>query len=142
VSSFLWARIAGSNRRSISECARCSSPDISPEEIATDGLIRQKGVTKQPKRESGARPMRTDCIPNQLSFQGLGRRRIEAEFDAGMVTSDAGGLLLRETAARTRMMEGIGACFTDGRDPARVEHTVESLVAQRIYGIALGYEDL
>jgi hypothetical protein len=86
--------------------------------------------------------MQTDCIPNQLSFQGLGRRRIEAEFDAGMVTSDAGGLLLRETAARTRMMERIGACFTDGRDPARVEHTVESLVAQRIYGIALGYEDL
>src|SRR5690606_41438469 len=129
-------------RRRLSGASRLSPPESTPVEKAPDGLIRQKGATKQPKRESGARPMRTDCIPNQLSFQGLGRRRIEAEFDAGMVTSDAGGLLLRETAARTRMMERIGACFTDGRDPARVERSVESLVAQRIYGIALGYEDL
>ncbi|MCA9729353.1 MAG: IS1380 family transposase [Candidatus Eisenbacteria bacterium] len=86
--------------------------------------------------------MRTDCTSDPLPFQGLGRRRIEAEFDAGMVTSDAGGLLLREVAMRTQMMERIGASFTDGRDPARSEHSVESLVAQRIYGLALGYEDL
>jgi hypothetical protein len=86
--------------------------------------------------------MRTDCTSDQLRFQGLGRRRVEAEFDAGLVTTDAGGLLLREVAAGTRMMERIGACFTDGRDPERSEHSVANLVAQRIYGLALGYEDL
>jgi hypothetical protein len=86
--------------------------------------------------------MRTDCSPIQLEFQGLGRRRVEAAFDAGHVTSDAGGLLLREVARATRMMERIGSCFRDARDPSRVEHGVAGLVAQRIYGLALGYEDL
>ena len=74
--------------------------------------------------------MSTDCTPVQLEFQCLGRRRVEAAFDAGHVTSDAGGLLLREAAGATRMMERIASCF----------HA--SLVAQRIYGLALGYEDL
>ncbi len=86
--------------------------------------------------------MKTECNAIQLTFQGLGRRRVEAEFDAGLVTTDAGALLLREAAAATRMMERIAACFTDGRDPSQVEHPVVSLVAQRIYGLALGYEDL
>jgi hypothetical protein len=86
--------------------------------------------------------MQTDCTPVQLEFQGLGRRRVEAAFDAGLVTSDAGGLLLREAAGATRMMDRIAACFEDGRDPCRVEHGVASLVAQRVYGLALGYEDL
>ncbi len=86
--------------------------------------------------------MRTDCTADQLHFQGLGRRRIEAEFDAGLVTTDAGGLLLREVDSNTRMIDRIAACFTDGRDPARSEHSIPSLVAQRIYGLALGYEDL
>jgi hypothetical protein len=67
---------------------------------------------------------------------------VEAAFDAGHVTSDAGGLLLREIDSSTRMMERIAVCFTDERDPARSEHSVFSLVAQRIYGLALGYEDL
>jgi len=86
--------------------------------------------------------MQTDCTPVQLEFQGLGRRRVEAAFDAGHVTSDAGGLLLREAAGATRMMERIASCFDDARDPGRVEHGIASLVAQRIYGLALGYEDL
>ncbi len=86
--------------------------------------------------------MQTDCTPVQIGFQGLGHRRVEAQFDAGQVTSDAGGLLLREAAVATGMMERIAACFRDGRDPSRAEHSVASLVAQRIYGIALGYEDL
>jgi hypothetical protein len=86
--------------------------------------------------------MPTHCSAVQLEFQGLGRRRVEAGFDAGQVTSDAGGLLLREVAGATRMMERIAACFADGRIRSRVEHGVASLVAQRIYGLALGYEDL
>ncbi len=86
--------------------------------------------------------MQTDCNPDQLEFQSLGRRSVVAKFDAGMVTSDGGGLLVREAACRIRLMERIASCFTDARDPARAEHGILSLVAQRIYGLALGYEDL
>lgn len=86
--------------------------------------------------------MQTHCDASQRFFQGLGSRRVEAQFDAGMVTTDAGGLLLREVDAATRMMERVAACFCDGRDPSRAEHSVLSMVAQRIYGLALGYEDL
>ena len=86
--------------------------------------------------------MQTHCDASQLPFQGLGSRRVEAQFDAGMVTTDAGGLLLREVDCATRMMERVAACFRDGRDPSRAEHSIVSMVAQRIYGLALGYEDL
>jgi len=86
--------------------------------------------------------MQTDCNPAQLEFQALGRRFVDANFDAGLVTSDAGGLLLREAASATRMMERVASCFRDARDPARCEHGILTLVAQRIYGLALGYEDL
>jgi hypothetical protein len=67
---------------------------------------------------------------------------VEAAFDAGLVSSDAGGLLLREAAAATKMMERVAACFRDTRDPSRCDHDVDTLVSQRIYGLALGYEDL
>jgi hypothetical protein len=67
---------------------------------------------------------------------------VEADFDAGLVTSDAGGLLLREAAEATGVMRRFAACFEDYRSPMRCEHSVEQLVAQRIYGLALGYEDL
>jgi hypothetical protein len=86
--------------------------------------------------------MLTECSPVQLRFQAVGRRYVDANFDAGLVTSDAGGLLLREAASATRMMERVASCFRDARDPARCEHGIHTLVAQRIYGLALGYEDL
>ncbi|MCK9988955.1 MAG: hypothetical protein AzoDbin1_05427 [Azoarcus sp.] len=87
--------------------------------------------------------MQTDCTSNQLEFQGLGRRRVVGCFDAGRTSSDAGGtLLLREVAQRTGWLQRFAACFRDGRDRARREHTVAELVAQRVLGIALGYEDL
>lgn len=86
--------------------------------------------------------MQTDCSAVQLEFQALGHRSVEAAFDAGLVTSDAGGLLLREAAAAMRMMERVASCFRDMRDPARCDHDLGTLVGQRIYGLALGYEDL
>jgi hypothetical protein len=67
---------------------------------------------------------------------------VEAAFDGGEVTSDAGGLLLREVEARRRIVEAFARCFTDHRDPDLVEHPVLDLVAQRVYGLALGYEDI
>jgi hypothetical protein len=65
-----------------------------------------------------------------------------ARFDGGRITSDAGGLLLRETEQRTGIIRRFATCFTDHRDPDLIEHTVEELLAQRVYGLALGYEDL
>ena len=65
-----------------------------------------------------------------------------AAFDGGNVTSDAGGLLLREVVRGSGIVERFSECFTDFRDPARIEHTVRDLIAQRATGMALGYEDL
>lgn len=67
---------------------------------------------------------------------------MRGRFDGGVITSDAGGLLLREVEKRTGIIAQFTACFRDHRDPVRIEHTVEELVAQRVYGLALGYEDL
>lgn len=86
--------------------------------------------------------MQTDCSAIQLEFQALGRRRVEAAFDAGQVTTDAGGLLLRESALGMRLMDRLARCFRDRRRRDRCEHELRALVAQRIFGLALGYEDL
>jgi hypothetical protein len=63
-------------------------------------------------------------------------------FDGGNITSDAGGLLLREVERCCGIIRGFASCFDDLRDPDRIEHSVAELVSQRIYGLALGYEDL
>ena len=86
--------------------------------------------------------METECTPTQLEFHALGRREVVGKFDGGNITSDAGGLLLRETEKRMGIISGFAGCFQDLRDPELIEHTVAELVAQRVYGLALGYEDL
>ena len=63
-------------------------------------------------------------------------------FDGGAITSDGGALLLRETDRRIGLFDRVAACFTDGRDSRLTEHSLHTLVAQRITGLALGYEDL
>jgi hypothetical protein len=77
-----------------------------------------------------------------MEFQGAEGRRVEARFDAGRVTSDGGLLLLRDVAKGGELFEQLAACFTDHRSQNHVEHRVEQLLAQRILGLALGYEDL
>jgi hypothetical protein len=72
----------------------------------------------------------------------VGRREIRAEFDGGDISSDGGALLLRKVEQITGILRQFAACFDDHRDPDRVEHRLEHLVAQRAYGLALGYEDL
>jgi len=67
---------------------------------------------------------------------------VVARFDGGDITSDGGGLLLRQVEQRTGIVRQFAACFEDRRDPRFIEHTVKELVAQRVYGLALGYEDL
>jgi len=86
--------------------------------------------------------METECNPAQLEFHALGRREVVGRFDGGRITSDGGGLLLREVDARMGLMRRMAACFVDYRNPHSIEHSVQSLVAQRVYGLALGYEDL
>ena len=86
--------------------------------------------------------MKTQCTGEQLEFHALGRRSVTGRFDGGRISSDAGGVLLREVDQRIGLMARVSACFVDHRNPASVEHGVRELVSQRIYGIALGYEDL
>jgi len=84
----------------------------------------------------------TECTQSRLLFATHFRREVVAEFNGGTMTSDAGALLLRETDQRMKLLPRFSQCFLDGRNPALVEHSVEQMLAQRIYGLALGYEDL
>jgi Transposase DDE domain group 1 len=84
----------------------------------------------------------TECIPKSFAFASVGAREVVARFDGGHVVSDGGALLLGEVERRTGLLHRFAACFTDQRDPLRIEHSVEQLVKQRVYGLALGYEDL
>src|SRR3954471_8291639 len=86
--------------------------------------------------------METQCNAAYLDFPMLGRRDVLADFDGGDISSDGGALLLRQTEALTGIIRQFAGCFTDHRDPDLVEHPVEHLLAQRVYGLALGYEDL
>ena len=86
--------------------------------------------------------MQPECIPAQLCFEGLGRRRVAGRFDGGRLTTDGGLLLLREVDRRFRVTDRLAGCFRDHRSVARIEHHLETLVAQRVLGLAAGYEDL
>ena len=84
----------------------------------------------------------TECTQESLAFAPHFSRRVVAQFDGAWMSSDGGGLLLRRTNRKIRLLEGAAACFREGRDPARVEHRLAERLGQRIYGLALGYEDL
>ena len=86
--------------------------------------------------------MPTECNPALLEFPPVEGRHVVASFDGGAITSDAGALLLGQTDQAIRLTERFAACFTDTRTAELVEHQVETMVMQRIIGIALGYEDL
>ncbi len=84
----------------------------------------------------------TECTQSEFEFQAHFSRRVVAGFDGGAMTSDGGGLLLRETNRRLNLLPRLADCFLDGRSPLLVKHPVVQLVAQRVYGLALGYEGL
>src|SRR5438128_9205048 len=86
--------------------------------------------------------MSTDCRQFVFGFHPLKQREIRAQFDGGAITSDGGGVLLREVEKRAGILRQFAACFSDYRNPDLIEHKVEEMVAQRVYGLALGYEDL
>ena len=84
----------------------------------------------------------TDCKPTELLLHAVGSRDLVARFDGGTISSDAGGILLSGIERRTGIIRRFAECFTDYRDADLIEHSVYDLVAQRVYGLALGHEDL
>ena len=84
----------------------------------------------------------TECNSQPLLFRDFGPRLVSATFDGGDITSDGGATLLRATDDRIGLLERAAACFTDHRDAERVQHSVLELLRQRVFGLALGYEDL
>ena len=84
----------------------------------------------------------THCTQTRLPFSSLGHKKIQADFDGGRLTSDSGVLLLREVDRGLGLTEAIAGCVLDPRDSRYVEHSQLEMLRQRIYAIALGYEDL
>ena len=85
--------------------------------------------------------MKTACTATQLEFHSQISRVVADEFDGGKISSDSGGLLLREVEQRTQILKRLTGCFTDYRDANQIEHSLESLNKQRVMRPALGYED-
>ena len=86
--------------------------------------------------------MRTQCNSEQLEFSRAGRRQVVAAFDGGTISSDAGALLLGKADLAIGLVDRLSKCFIDERNPDLIEHTVRTLVGQRVFALALGYEDL
>ena len=86
--------------------------------------------------------MQTECSADLFGFARVEGRRVVAAFDGGTMTSEAGAMLLGATDGQIRLIERFAGCFTDYRAAELIEHTVRGLVGQRVFGIALGYEDL
>lgn len=84
----------------------------------------------------------TECNQSSFGFEACGSREIVARFDGGTISSDGGALLLRQTDKRLNLLPRLAECFLDGRNPDQVEHSVLEMLSQRIYGLALGYEDV
>ena len=86
--------------------------------------------------------MATECSQDSFDFGTVEGRQVVGAFDGGTITSNAGALLLGAADKAIRLVERLAASFRDRRDPERIEHAVATLVGQRIFGIALGHEDL
>jgi hypothetical protein len=87
-------------------------------------------------------PQRTECNPTPLLFPSLERRKVVADFSGGYLSSDGGVLLLRSVDRALGLTAKLAQAFTDGRDERYCDHSVRELLAQRLYAMALGYEDL
>jgi hypothetical protein len=84
----------------------------------------------------------TQCTQSSFEFKAHGWREVVARFDGGAISSDGGSVLLRETDQRLNLLPRLAECFLDGRAQDRVDHSILEMVSQRVYGLALGYEDL
>jgi hypothetical protein len=86
--------------------------------------------------------MATECMQDSLDFGTIEGRAVVGAFDGGVISSDSGALLLGATERAIKLVSRFGACFSDARDADSIEHSLGTLVGQRVFGIALGYEDL
>jgi hypothetical protein len=84
----------------------------------------------------------TECNQSDFGFAACGKREIVARFDGGTISSDGGALLLRQTDQYLNLLPRLATCFLDGRNPEQIEHSILEMLSQRVYGLALGYEDL
>ncbi len=84
----------------------------------------------------------TECTQSSFGFKACGKRKIVARFDGGTISSDGGAFLLRQTDQRLNLLSRLAVCFLDGRNQEQVEHSILEMLSQRIYGLALGYEDI
>src|SRR5208283_2188729 len=84
----------------------------------------------------------TDCKEQPLLFQDLGSRKVAADFSGGTLSSDGGVLLLRQVDINLGLTQCLAQCFRDSRQQVYLDHSVRQLLAQRLYGLAMGYEDL
>jgi len=84
----------------------------------------------------------TECTQSGFGFEACGSREIVARFDGGTISSDGGAFLLRQTDKRLNLLPRLAECFLDGRNQDLVEHSILEMLSQRVYGLALGYEDL
>ena len=82
----------------------------------------------------------TECSQESFEFTAHFLRRVVAEFEGAWTSSDGGGVLLRQVERKLRLLPRVEACFCDQRDQERIEHSLQEMLAQRIYGLALGYE--
>ncbi len=84
----------------------------------------------------------TECTQSDFRFKACGKREIVARFDGGTISTDGGAFLLRRTDERLNLLPRLAECFLDGRNQEQVEHSIAEMLSQRIYGLALGYEDI
>jgi hypothetical protein len=109
----------------------------------------RKSTRRRPRRSTHRPGPSLELAPDPaqqsttyLDFPAVGSREVTASFDGGDISSDGGALLLRQVEQLTGIIRQFADCFTDHRDPELIEHSLEHLIAQRVYGLALGYEDL
>ena len=84
----------------------------------------------------------TECNQSSFGFEASGSREIVARFDGGTISSDGGAFLLRQTDQRLNLLARLAECFLDGRNQEQVEHSILEMLSQRVFGLALGYEDI
>ncbi len=87
-------------------------------------------------------PVSSHCIPEEFKFEQEKSRPVIVNFKGGAVTSDAGLSLIAELDKKRKVTSRLAACFQDYREANRIDHPIESLIQQRIYGLIMGYEDL
>lgn len=84
----------------------------------------------------------SDCTSKQLEFEPFKRRRVQAKFDGGEISSDGGLLLIRKLERRLGLIDAVARVLADARDPERIKHSLGDLLRQRVFGLIQGYEDL